>query len=292
GAPVDDAAVQGGLAYLRTKDLTQTYDVSLQTMALALARQPKDLLKIQANVPWLIKARVVDGGKLKGWSYDANRRDPDNSNTQYALLGLHEGHQAGAKVDSAIWESILDYYKDTQNRDGGWGYKIGAGSSRTMSTAGLCGLLIASNDMRSTRKEGVPDRCGDYDEDRHIAKALDFVGLTLLQNDIIERNDQTHYYIYGLERAGRLSGRRFIAGHDWYRVGCHFLVKAQAADGAWAGGGIDSKMVSTCFALLFLSKGRTPILITKLAYGSTRGDDWNNDRNDAKTLVDFASRAL
>ena len=35
-----------------------------------------------------------------------------------------------------------------------------------------------------------------------------------------------YYYLYGLERAGRLSARRKIGEHDWYREGAKFLVRA------------------------------------------------------------------
>jgi hypothetical protein len=289
GVPVDNQMIQDGLKYLRDLPPNKTYVVSLQTMALALAKQPRDLEQIRTNVKWLLDGRIKVGEKLKGWGYGQGG-PPDNSNTQYALLGLHEGYMAGVKIDATTWEEILDFYKDTQHADGGWGYKTDMGSSRTMATAGLCGLLIASNDMRSTRKECVPKTCGSYEEDRHIAKALDFVGQTMFPTGRIEWGDHLYYYLYGLERAGRLSGRRFFGGHDWYRVGCRYLVKAQGDDGSWQGGGIEPTMVSTCFALLFLSKGRTPVLISKLAAG--RSDDWNNDRNDAKNLVDFCSRSI
>jgi len=49
-------------------------------------------------------------------------------------------------------------------------------------------------------------------------------------------------------------------------------------------------VVATSFSLLFLSKGRTPVLMTKLAYN--RGDDWNNKRSDCKNLVAFVSKEL
>ena len=35
------------------------------------------------------------------------------------------------------------------------------------------------------------------------------------------------YYLYGVERVGRLTGRRFIGGHDWYREGADYLVRQQ-----------------------------------------------------------------
>ena len=35
------------------------------------------------------------------------------------------------------------------------------------------------------------------------------------------------YYLYGLERAGRLGGLRFFGRHDWYRLGAEELVHEQ-----------------------------------------------------------------
>src|SRR5205823_2460709 len=101
------------------------------------------------------------------------------------------------------------------------------------------------------------------------------------------------YNVYGIERAGRLTGQRFLAGHDWYREGCEFLVGLQQDDGSWAlsGGMSDSwPAVSTSFALLFLSKGRTPILVSKYAHDP--GEDWNNKHHDARHLAEYASKTL
>jgi hypothetical protein len=293
GVPPDDPAVRDGLNYLRNQKPETTYVRSLQTMVFALAHQGQDLEAIQKNVDWLLDGRILDGGRLVGWGYKPHLRPADNSNTQYALLALHEGHVAGAKVDDAVWESILDFYKDTQRRDGGWSYKPGGNSTPTMTTAGLCGLLIAGMDMRSKRQQCTPKICGNYDEDRNIAWALDYIGQTMLPAGSIANHGHLYYYLYGLERAGRLSGRRFLGGHDWYRVGCRFLVRAQKDDDAWHGNFEEAnRIVTTSFALLFLSKGRTPVLITKLAYGPQNSEDWNNDRSDAKNLVDYCSREL
>jgi hypothetical protein len=109
--------------------------------------------------------------------------------------------------------------------------------------------------------------------------------------------------VYGIERVGRLSGQRFIGEHDWYREGCELLTGVkkgstivQGDDGSWRSGqGIDSlPVISTSFSLLFLSKGRTPILISKLAFdgpGKATGD-WNRKHHDARHLADYASKAL
>src|SRR5262249_17118342 len=106
------------------------------------------------------------------------------------------------------------------------------------------------------------------------------------------------YGLYGLERAGRLSGQRFFGGHDWYETACRWLVKAQKPDGTWSSDFAGQKAhdkpkaVATSFALLFLSKGRTPVLVSKPAYGGKDYNGWNNKRNDMKHLVEYVSRVL
>src|SRR5207248_2851265 len=124
-----------------------------------------------------------------------------------------------------------------------------------------------------------------------------------LRNDnIVDRFGSPFYCLYGIERAGRLSGQRFLGGHDWYEIGCRYLVNTQRRDADaekggsfWtvpAGRGTHDfwPVVATSFALLFLSKGKTPVLISKMAYGSPDSMGWNNKRSDMRHLVEFASR--
>ena len=94
------------------------------------------------------------------------------------------------------------------------------------------------------------------------------------------------YYLYGLERAGRLAGLRFFGRHDWYREGAEELVAIRTTTGAWQDA--HGPIISTCFALLFLAKGRAPVLVNKLRHGP-RGD-WNNDADDIRNLVGVVSR--
>jgi hypothetical protein len=104
------------------------------------------------------------------------------------------------------------------------------------------------------------------------------------------------YYLYGLERAGRFTGLRFFGDHDWYREGARFLVKSQSPrDGVWAGQ-LEPPIVGTSFALLFLSKGLSPVVINKLKFGrrdpdtgEVLGGDWNQHPRDVSNLVDFTS---
>jgi hypothetical protein len=163
----------------------------------------------------------------------------------------------------------------------------------TMTTAGLCGLLISGMELNAGREvlhaDGTATNCGVYADNKPATDALSWIA----RRFTVTLNRHTYYSLYGIERAGRLSGQRFFGEHDWYREGCEFLVDAQREDGSWRGTGSQQEgwpVISTSFALLFLSKGRTPVLISKLAPGP--GEDWNNDRNDARNLAEYASKEV
>jgi hypothetical protein len=297
GVSPNDRAVQKGLDWLRKVGPEDTYVVALQTMVFYEARKSEDSERIQRNVNWLVKNRKKDGDRLLGWTYKANAGTaPDNSNTQYALLGLHAGRLAGAKVPQGVWKEIRDFYRRTQTSEGGWIYNRShmARSYLTMDIAGLCGLIISGSELERGRVKflrGKHQECGVYKEDAAINKALRWI---TGDRFTINFTNRVYYNLYGIERAGRLSGWRFLGRYDWYRMGCKFLVEQQkkTEDGSWPQGVYFDQwpVINTSFALLFLSKGQTPVLISKIAHGP--GSDWNNDRNDARNLVEFASKAL
>jgi hypothetical protein len=294
GVPPDDPAIVKGLRYLRSVKPAKTYVVGLQTMVYALAGQPEDHERIQNNADWLLKERVYVNGQFRGWTYGAASGSADNSNTQYALLGLHEAHLAHANIADTVWQEVRDFYTRTQHGDGGWGYVAADGSILTMSVAGLCGLIIAGQELNETREtpleNGAFANCGFYGENTNVAHAINYIAGNF-QIAERERFHNVFYNLYGLERAGRLTGLRFFGDHDWYREGCEYLVRRQDPQGAWHGSSFEEyPVLATSFAILFLSKGRTPIMMSKLVHGP--GEDWNNDHNDARNLVDFASREL
>ncbi len=328
GVKPDDPTVARALEYLRTLEPKKTYVVGLQTMVFAEARQKRDLPLIQRNADWLIRTGVgwkvddagrVVGGQLRGWSYPNGPSDAtDNSNTQYALLGLYAAKQAGAKIDRSVWQEIRNYYSRTQivqsPTTGAWGYSthpaFGGHPSISMSVAGVCGLYIAGMGLDDSEQQldpatGVAANCGVYSENVPLMRGMNWVAA----NFNFESPKSTFYNIYGIERLGRLSGERFIGRHDWYREGCEKLIRMQEPSGAIVGrGGIDAApVISTSFALLFLSKGRTPILISKFAWGDfqirngllvevplgEKGQvNWNRKRNDVRHIVEFCGREL
>ena len=303
-------AIAKGLNQLRTLTPTTVYARSLQTMAFAEAKT--EMQVVRANADWLIKARNFRGdGKFIGWGYSSRPGSAENdaSNSQYAMLALWYARQAGVEMPRDVWQSIHEYYKMTQHANGAWGYSTYYNDMNkptvTMTIAGMCGLLISSAELNGGRETWPPvgrvKSCGVYADDEALAKAFSWFNGSparkIPSRFTLDIPGATYYHLYGLERAGRLSGLRFFGEHDWYREGCEFLVKRQdSVTGAWdkSIGHDQWPHVNTSFALLFLSKGRTPVVISKLVHGKwprEEGDtDWNNDRNDLRHLMEYVSR--
>jgi hypothetical protein len=302
GVPADDPLVQRCLKYLRTVEPRQTYVVSLQTMVYVAAGQSEDRERIQRNVDWLLNARRFKQDRFIGWGYDDSGKGEvaDNSNTEYALLALHEGRLAGAGIKQEVWQSLAAYYASKEGRSYvNWGYRPAEPPTPTMTCAALCGLAIADLGLATARearlRQGRTERCDPSDVSVHVANALARIDRQMPNStDAMARMPHTYYWLHGVERAGELSGEHFLGSVDWYRLGCEFLVERQDATGSWKGEdrltGEGQALIDTSFALLFLARGRTPVLVSKLVHDPDT--DWNLHRNDARHLVAFVGREL
>ncbi len=303
GVPPEDESMQRALAHLRGLTTTRTYVVALQTMVFCSAEPKKDLLLIRRNAKWLEQTQVKSGDRRGAWSYPAGPAGGggDPSNSQFALLALYEAERAGIQVSSDTWRRALQYWQRGQLPDGSWRYSRAQSSSGSMTCAGISSLVIASGELNIADArvvDGVVQCCGDQNTDDAVERGVQW----------LQRNFSVHvnpsgagrgttanswllYYLYGLERAGRLTARRFIGDHDWYREGADMLVRNQdRLSGFWTGTQTHeaNPIVGTSFALLFLAKGRRPVLVAKVQHGP--GDDWNHHRSDLANLTSYVER--
>lgn len=294
GENPDSARMRKALNYLRRMPPQATYSVSLQAMAFcaAASKSKEDMALIERNCRWLVEKQLKNGG----WSYPSGGGDPSNS--QFALLALHEGQRVGVRLDNdpaanaQAWKqcftSAESYWHQLQNADGSFPYM---GDSRgSMTCAGIASLIITGTELGSLEARAAGEQiacCGSADErEDRVQAALRW----LANNFSIESNPNTQgyhfYYLYALERAGRMTGNRFIGTNDWYRLGAHLLVARQKqADGLIQSTSPyeDNPVISTAFALLFLSKGKRQIVISRLEHG--HGDDWNHHRRAMQNLT-------
>jgi hypothetical protein len=318
GESPNEPHVKQALAYLRNQRFKTTYVVALQTMVLCRANPIADQELIAENVRWLEDNQILDGPNeyIGGWSYgevpNSRNFSGDPSNSQFALLALYEAgrmaesYKVQLKIEHGTWDRVRSYWVSNQNAyKGFWGYKKAADGTGSMTCAGIASLVIADDilhdpDAKVSGNQIDPCWRGPSEVPEKINKGVEW----LAGHFSVQSNPQSptpnlwhYYYLYGLERAGRLSSRRKIGAFDWYREGARHLVGALDSNlrDYWQGSlfAEEKPDISTSLALLFLSKGRWPVLMAKVQYGSrsqsathlSRDIEWNRYRHDVHNLT-------
>ena len=214
----------------------------------------------------------------------------DNSNTQFAVLGVWAGRKHGVPVDSAL-ELIEKRFLNTQNGSGAWSYNGGgndnAGGSPAMTCAGLIGLSvgIARREEQRMRAEKVkkdkeiavnPTKKNDpffnppektetrkrpkYQPDARdiaVGRGMAVLGAILQQGAFARPgpgviNGDALYFLWSVERVGVIYSAEKLGGADWYAIGSDALLQQQGRDGSWSGS--YGSAVGTSFAILFLTR--------------------------------------
>ncbi|MCR5360184.1 MAG: DUF4159 domain-containing protein [Thermoguttaceae bacterium] len=324
GMTAADAPVSRGLRYVEqfTPDMQQrqTYPIALQTMVFCQADPEKYFARIEENAEALLHGQFrTDNPYSGGWSYSDLRQNfsyaaADNSNSQFAVLALYEAQKAGVEIPAEAWREIEEYWTRLQNKDGSWGYRAsydrkgGRLSARNASGTGTgsmtCAGIVALWVSDALRVSGVSVsngriRCCDGDarprNRERIEKGFDWLAEHFSVRSNPGSGAYLYYYLYGLERTGRLTARRFFGGADWYREGADYLLGIKnELSRSWKAGasGETLDVVATSFALLFLSKGRWPVLVSKLRYDAQeRPAEWNCHPDDLDHLTRHVEKA-
>ncbi len=281
GVDPGDATFSKLLKRVVSVELKRTYEVSLIAMGLAALDPVKYQERIAECAQWLADQMCANGQWDYGMPYkvtvipkpkdvatgggEKSKTIPkivvkkgregnavgDNSNTQYAAMGLRACAAAGCEFDKAIAEKAITWWEKSQLEDGSWNYcfqgviKAEEPGYGSMTAGGVASLLIwnklLGKDGKSTKS---------------VKAGLDWLGktFTLTENPKEPKEKRwQYYYIYALERVGDLGGIDKIGGHDWYPEGSTWLVEKQAG-GMWYGPVNDFAIADTCFAILFLRR--------------------------------------
>jgi len=78
--------------------------------------------------------------------------------------------------------------------------------------------------------------------------------------DKITKPTYLPYYLYGLERAGILTGNEKFGTRPWYADGVRVLLESQKPDGSWGLDDWGTPTWDTCLALLFLRRSTRPLV--------------------------------
>ena len=256
---MDEPCIQQGLRELRNFQNSapeRTYTIALMTMVFCRAGNPADLPLIRDNVKWLEKQQIQKGKNKGAWGYDSRGGDP--SNTQFAILALYQASLAGMEVQQKTWQTALEYWEKRQLSSGGWSYS-GNVARGSMTCAGIASVVIATRQLKGSGAKIVNGQCvcGDPPSAAVVTEGLKWLGrnFSVKNNPIAgmslmdRRSEKNFYYLYAMERVGRITGQRFFYGvanksgsarskYDWYREGAAFLTSIQQRNGSWKGGGI------------------------------------------------------
>ena len=264
----------------------KTYEVALRVLALSAADASGTRFRatIQSDIEWLLKGQNENGGFGYG-----DIGSTDGSNAQFALLAMSEASKYDIQIPKSHWQQAKSYWLGLYSeQSGGFSYSRNGTVTGSMTCAGIASLIIIRENLFDINAAANGDKakcCGGADDD--IQPKLDRAFKWLADHFTVKGNPtgpnsqarERFYYLYALERAGRFSGRRFLGPHDWYRVGAADLVRTQRASGAWAANnqsrvrfGESQETITTAFSLLFLAKGKRPVVIGKYDHGVA---DWD-----------------
>jgi hypothetical protein len=271
GVDRNDPALQkaSGVVNANAGNLTETYSMALAIMFLDRYFEGKTNATINGLAGKIIRGQFRDGG----WSYGGkiNHTVADNSNTQFAILGLWTArkHQ-NTGMDSYLTKTATKFRK-TQGPGGGWGYGMPKPNGDdpetfTMTCAGLLGLFLGfgiekertavlrARDASDAKDAGgggaAPINLGGIQNDPAVLKAFAYLGNIVGGN--LRGTEHWMYLLWSIERVGVTYKMDVINGVNWYNWGANILIASQGGNGAWTAE--HGPVVDTCFALLFLRK--------------------------------------
>ncbi len=290
GVSRNDPAVRKGMKVLSNTPTTShhTYEHAVRAMlydALGTKRHTREA-----------RAWFETTQREQAWRYGRatpHKTPEDMSCTQYALLAIWTLAQNGKRMKPERLRRALTYLLNTQETDGpevpvyvenptwkpggryerffksgkikarGWGYTAPKSTTGAMTVAGIASLAIVKDLLAAEKGKHTLTAT----ERRQIDKALRSGIAWLSHNFSVSTNPRAgaswhYYYLYGLERVGTLLGLKTIGKYDWYRRGAEYLLGKQGKSGSWPANGqnhgYQSRLVNTCFALLFLKRATVP----------------------------------
>jgi len=319
GVPLTDERMKKAIDYIVAAESDFTYVRACRVVTLARLlnrkdREPDPRFKavLDADAKWLVKIQLDDkfhDGKVGGmWNYGEGKRfgntNPDFSNTQFALLALQEYEMAGGEVENSTFERAMKIYLERQKPDGGWNYGwlnatrqdgtpalFDTAPYGSMTAAGCASLFIIRDHLFSGM--GCPCKGGKSGRspaqlDVAIDKSIEWLG-KYYRADASPTPDPTKsdghfwYWHYSCERVGLASGLKYFGSHDWYSEGADMILKRQNKDGGWSSA---KNIYDTCYNIMFLVKGRAPILLNKLQFAGA----WGLHPRDAANLAKYVGQ--
>ncbi len=282
-----NAATRRAVDWLVKAKLDGVYPVAMRACAMAAMKSVLAREHLAADVQWLVEAADKNGAYTYTHQGGRKSKTYDNSSSQMAVMGVQAGVSRGLKVPKSYWRKVRQHWLDQQQVDGGWGYCIRPRAVRTrsygsMTAAGLATLYACFDYLQADQFV----RCTASPEYKPITKALDWLAGNFSAEENPGKGVEWYYYwLFCVQRVGLAGGYKYFGGDDWYARGSAELLRRCHDDGSWGVGKPSERIVPTAFAILFLARGRHPVLFNKLQYTGR----WNCRPRDLANLTRWLS---
>jgi hypothetical protein len=263
--PLDPQMVKA-TEFLRKADIIGFYSLGVRANVWKYLPRTEENRAAAARDARMLLAGIAKAGGNKGfYTYTGAPGSIDISCSQYGVLGAWAASQTLEAFPEPYWTLVETNWRLQQGNDGAWGYngkpKPGAdghgGATIQMTAAGVATLFITQEFLHAD--DGIEGNKGNI-VDPWINKGLGWISKNF--DDLIAKPN--NYALYGIERVGVASGYKYFGKLDWFDAGADVLIRTQnKQNGNWG------DEVNTSFALLFLSRGRAPVMMNKLQYNVT-----------------------
>lgn len=299
GESPQDKRLTAAIDFLKHADVIGIYSLGLRAQVWhLLAISPRDRAELAQYVTsdtQRILSNVNISGDNRGlWDYGAGKGNRvDHSVSQYGILGLWALQEAGAKIDVRYWRIFDEVWRKDQFPDGGWAYNTTPthkdnqpNPTPSMTAAGVATLFIIQDNTYSE----MADHRGNV-SNPNIENGLKWISDHFNQVD-------NNYTWYGIERIGVAAGVKYFGTTDWFQAGADHLIATQKPDGHWDTNFPGTELSNTCFAVLFLSRGKAPVMINKVRYqitdksGKPTETDWNERPRDVANLTKWTGEQI
>ncbi len=292
--------LEPAVTFIKSARMTGTYAVGIRLMALSYLPFDDDVRRVaEQDADLLLRSVKTQGDAAGHYDYNVTLRNENglysHSRSQYGLLGMWAAARMGYRVDPRYWQLVDAGWRRNQRPRGGWSYTAVESGPRAEETPGMTAAGVASLMITGEQLSGDRAACNGNVTDPNVEAGLAWLAANFdkLDPDADFRRQWTYITLYNLERLSVAGGLRYIGEHDWYGAGAGWLLRERRRDGSFR-----NDVIDTSFALVFLARGRSPLLAARLAHESTdaRGNpqrpDWNQRPRDLANLADFTGRGL